>query len=81
MQDRRDTLAVIGAGPVGLAMAKALKAHGTPHDQLEADDDAGGNWYHDVYTIAPLVNPAAALWQPQRATPPLAWPNSEMQVF
>jgi hypothetical protein len=56
MQDRRDRMAVIGAGPVGLGIAKALKARGIAYDQFEADDDIGGNWYHGVYTTAHIIS-------------------------
>jgi len=56
MQDRRDRMAIIGAGPVGLGMARALKARGIAYDQLEADDDVGGNWYHGVYETAHIIS-------------------------
>jgi cation diffusion facilitator CzcD-associated flavoprotein CzcO len=56
MQDRRDRMAVIGAGPVGLGIVKALKAHGIAYDQFEADDDVGGNWHHGVYTAAHIIS-------------------------
>ena len=56
MQDRRDRMAVIGAGPVGLGMAKALNERGIAYDQLEADDDVGGNWYHGVYRTAHIIS-------------------------
>jgi hypothetical protein len=56
MGDRRDRMAVIGAGPVGLGVAKALKAHGVAYDQFEADDDVGGNWYHGVYVGAHIIS-------------------------
>ena len=56
MQDRRDRMAVIGAGPVGLGIAKALKAHAIAYDQFEADDDVGGNWYHGVYSTAHIIS-------------------------
>jgi cation diffusion facilitator CzcD-associated flavoprotein CzcO len=39
---------IIGAGPVGLAVAKALRDKNIPYDQVEASDDVGGNWYHGV---------------------------------
>ena len=51
-----DRFAVIGAGPVGLGIARALAAHGIPYEQLEADDDVGGNWYHGVYTTAHIIS-------------------------
>jgi hypothetical protein len=56
MQDRRDRMAVIGAGPVGLGMAKALKERGIAYDHLEADDDVGGNWHHGVYRTAHIIS-------------------------
>ncbi len=56
MEDRRDRMAVIGAGPVGLGIAKALKAHAIAYDQFEADDDVGGNWYHGVYDTAHIIS-------------------------
>lgn len=56
MRDRRDRMALIGAGPVGLGMARALKARGIAYDHLEADDDVGGNWYHGVYTTAHIIS-------------------------
>ncbi len=49
-------MAVIGAGPVGLAVAKALLQQSIPYEQLEADDDLGGNWYHGVYETAHIIS-------------------------
>lgn len=51
-----EKMAVIGAGPVGLGMANALKAHGIPYDQFEADDDIGGNWHHGVYSTTHTIS-------------------------
>ncbi len=56
MIDRSAHMAVIGAGPVGLAVAKALLQHSIPYEQLEADDDLGGNWYHGVYQTAHIIS-------------------------
>ncbi|HEV3469627.1 MAG TPA: NAD(P)-binding domain-containing protein [Pyrinomonadaceae bacterium] len=56
MSDRSTHLAVIGAGPVGLAVARALAARGIAYEQLEADDDLGGNWYHGVYETAHIIS-------------------------
>ena len=39
---RTDRLLVIGAGPVGLAMADALKQRGIAFDQVDAGDGVGG---------------------------------------
>jgi hypothetical protein len=56
LDDRSDRMAVIGAGPVGLGVAKALLAHGIPYEQLEADGDVGGNWLHGVYSTAHIIS-------------------------
>ena len=47
---------VIGAGPVGLAMAKALKDNGIPYDQVDAAAALGGNWHHGVYATAHIIS-------------------------
>jgi len=39
MTDRCTQMALIGAGPVGLGMAKALLEHKISYEELEADDD------------------------------------------
>jgi hypothetical protein len=52
----RDKLLVIGAGPVGLGMAKALKAHGIAYDQVDANPGLGGNWRVGVYKTAHIVS-------------------------
>ena len=46
VETRAQLMVVIGAGPAGLAIAKGLKQHGIAYEQLEADDDVGGNWSH-----------------------------------
>ena len=51
-----DPLLVIGAGPVGLAMAKALGEVGLDYVQVEATDHVGGNWAHGVYTTAHIIS-------------------------
>lgn len=56
MKDRSTKVAVIGAGPVGLAMAKALRERKIPYEQLEADADVGGNWYHGVYRTVHIIS-------------------------
>jgi hypothetical protein len=47
---------VIGAGPVGLAMAAALKRHGIPFDLIDSASGVGGNWLHGVYRHAHIVS-------------------------
>lgn len=51
-----DPLLVIGAGPVGLAVAKALGEVGLDYVQVEATDHVGGNWAHGVYTTAHIIS-------------------------
>lgn len=40
---------IIGAGPCGLALAKAFKSKGIKYHQAEATSKIGGNWSHGVY--------------------------------
>jgi hypothetical protein len=47
---------IIGAGPVGLAMAKALGEAHIPYVQVEATDHVGGNWAHGVYDMAHIIS-------------------------
>src|SRR6201984_1079804 len=56
MEDHSTRMALIGAGPGGLGMAKALLEHKIPYEQLEADDSLGGNWYHGVYETVHIVS-------------------------
>jgi cation diffusion facilitator CzcD-associated flavoprotein CzcO len=56
MADRSAQMALIGAGPVGLGLAKALLEQKIPYEQLEADDDLGGNWYHGVYETVHIIS-------------------------
>ncbi len=41
---------IIGAGPSGLAAAKALKDQGLDYDCFELSDDVGGVWYYNSPT-------------------------------
>lgn len=52
----RDLYLVVGAGPIGLAMADALKRQGIPYSQVEASDGIGGNWQHGVYETCHIVS-------------------------
>ena len=47
---------IIGAGPCGLAAAKAIKEQGIPYEHVEADRDVGGNWLHGVYPTAHIIS-------------------------
>jgi hypothetical protein len=52
----RERLLVIGAGPVGLAMADALKQAGIPYDHVDANGGIGGNWYEGVFDTTHIVS-------------------------
>jgi len=56
MKDCAEKFLVIGAGPVGLAVAKAFKDAGIAYDQVDADSDVGGNWKHGVYRTAHIIS-------------------------
>lgn len=56
MYDKSNTFLIIGAGPCGLSHAKALKDAGIPYEQVEADDEVGGNWYHGTYRTAHIIS-------------------------
>lgn len=47
---------IIGAGPIGLAMADAMKRRGIAYDQVDAGTGVGGNWLHGVYRTAHIVS-------------------------
>ncbi len=55
-EDLRDRLLVVGAGPTGLAIAKAFGESGIPYLQVEATDHVGGNWAHGVYETAHIIS-------------------------
>ncbi|MEM1367621.1 MAG: NAD(P)-binding domain-containing protein [Cyanobacteria bacterium P01_H01_bin.15] len=54
--DTADIYLIIGAGPVGLSMAKALKEAGIIYEQVDASDGVGGNWHHGVYETAHIIS-------------------------
>jgi len=47
--DKRTKLLIIGAGPVGLAMANAFLLHDIAYDHVDAKDGLGGNWHSGLY--------------------------------
>lgn len=49
-------LLIVGAGPVGLGMALALRRAGIPYDQVDANDGIGGNWRSGVYATVHVVS-------------------------
>src|SRR3982751_4408551 len=56
MNERKESMLVIGAGPSGLAFAKALKDAGIDYDEVEADSEVGGNWFHGTYRTAHIIS-------------------------
>jgi hypothetical protein len=56
MKDCSDKFLIIGAGPCGLGVAKALKEAAIHYEQAEADAEVGGNWYHGVYETAHIIS-------------------------
>ena len=52
----RSKIAIIGAGPVGISAARALKSHGIAYDQIESEGELGGNWRHGVYQSAHIIS-------------------------
>jgi hypothetical protein len=52
----KNKIAIIGAGPVGISAARALKVKGIAYDQFEADAAIGGNWRHGVYETAHIIS-------------------------
>ncbi len=53
---RRDRLLIIGAGPVGLGMADALRKGGLAYDLVDANDGVGGNWRRGIYKGVHIVS-------------------------
>jgi len=47
---------IIGAGFVGLGIARALGKHHIAYDQVEADEALGGNWRHGVYPHVHIIS-------------------------
>ncbi|MDP6931714.1 MAG: NAD(P)/FAD-dependent oxidoreductase, partial [Myxococcota bacterium] len=64
-----DQFLVIGAGPLGLGMAKALDEHGVPYVQVEATDHVGGNWAHGVYRTAHIISSRRTTEYPDHPMP------------
>jgi hypothetical protein len=47
---------IIGAGPVGISAARALKAKKIAYDQFESQAELGGNWRNGVYATTHIVS-------------------------
>jgi hypothetical protein len=53
---KRDRLLIVGAGPVGLGMADALRKRGLAYDHVDANDAVGGNWRRGIYKDVHIVS-------------------------
>lgn len=51
-----EPILLIGAGPSGLAVGKALAEAGLGFVHVEATDHVGGNWAHGVYETAHIIS-------------------------
>jgi hypothetical protein len=67
-------LLVLGAGPAGLAVAKALGERGIPYTQVEAHHCVGGNWAHGVYKTVHIVSSRRTTEFPDHPMP-ADWPD------
>jgi len=56
ISSRLDRLLVVGAGPVGLGMADAMRRRGIAYDQVDANDGVGGNWRQGIYQGVHIVS-------------------------
>jgi cation diffusion facilitator CzcD-associated flavoprotein CzcO len=65
---------ILGAGPTGLAVARALKEAGIPYVQVEAEDRVGGNWAHGVYETAHIISSRRTTEFPDYPMP-AHWPD------
>lgn len=73
-QATHDAVCIIGAGPVGLAVAKALGEAQVPYVHLEATDHVGGNWAHGVYETAHIISSRKTTEYPDWPMP-ADWPD------
>ena len=60
---------VIGAGPVGLAMAKSLKHANLSYEHVDASEEVGGNWFHGTYKSAHILSARQAMEYPDFLMP------------
>eukprot|EP00123_Amoebidium_parasiticum_P004310 comp15588_c0_seq1/m.12694 comp15588_c0_seq1/g.12694 ORF comp15588_c0_seq1/g.12694 comp15588_c0_seq1/m.12694 type:complete len:521 (-) comp15588_c0_seq1:12-1574(-) len=51
-----EKILVVGAGFVGLGLAGGLRKQGIPFEQVEADCEVGGNWFHGVYETVHIIS-------------------------
>lgn len=47
---------MVGAGPIGLCVARALAQHAIPYAQFDAGGGVGGNWRDGVYETAHIIS-------------------------
>ncbi len=67
-------LLVVGAGPTGLAVMKALNEAGISFVGTEAHEEVGGNWHHGVYPSAAIISSRRTTEFPDDPMP-ASWPD------
>lgn len=56
MEPTEEHFALVGAGPIGLCVARALAQHGIPYVQFDSARSVGGNWRDGVYETAHIIS-------------------------
>ena len=51
-----EQFALVGAGPLGLCVARALAQRGIPYAQFDGAATVGGNWRDGVYETAHIIS-------------------------
>lgn len=67
--DRTERFLIIGAGPLGLAMAWELRRRRLRFDHVEARAEVGGVWVDGVYPIVRTISPRSMCQYPARPLP------------
>ena len=68
--DLTDRFLIIGAGPVGLAMALEMRRCGFPFDQVDAHAEVGGVWLDGVYPMVRTISPRSMCQHPAQPLDP-----------
>jgi hypothetical protein len=72
--DHTDRFLLVGAGPLGLALARELRREGIAFDHVDARDGVGGVWIDGVYPTVRTNSPRVMTAYPGRPMPE-HWPE------